>query len=183
MIPDRDWIEGWGSRYDTAHDERLFDPWQRTERLPRKGWEDLIAWKFVRDGRRRKAALNGVAAQHDVTLEELTAAALRFDGDWYPLRIVSLPRGTGAAMGSAVLACIAPDRFSLYDINANRAARSFGADVSQSVTINGYGRYMSWVRRVADAADMSLRAVDRALFVAGKQISWGDEPPPVPVAE
>ena len=182
--PSLDWIRGWGAQYARDLDEALFDPWSGRTRLPREGWISLAHWKFNRDSRRRNAALAGIQRQTDATLEELSASAVRFEGDWYPLRIVSLIKGIGPAMGSAVLACTDPKRFSVFDVNALRAARAFDQSIPDAPNnVGTYGPYMNWVREASRVCD-SIRELDRALFLAGRHMIQKGlvTPPPTPDA-
>lgn len=180
-IPDKDWLIGWQDPYNDDLDRELFDPWREMRRLPKEGWESLAKWKFNRDGRRRNAVLRGIA-DFDENLAMLPEKALEFTGDWYPLRIITIPKGTGPAMGSAVLACAAPDRFSLYDVNALRSANAFEPSIGGQATLGNYAPYMKWVRRVAREHSMRLREVDKALFSAGRTMKAGDAVPDPPAS-
>jgi hypothetical protein len=136
---------------------------------------DMIDWKFGSMAHRRARALDGLA---DVGWNGATGArakirrALASDDDFEALQLIAGPEGIhrfGPAMGSAILAACRPERFTVADVNALAALRTLERVPSGPPTfrMKDWLGYLEACRALARSCRMSLRDIDRALWVAG----------------
>jgi hypothetical protein len=136
--------------------------------------KELIGWKFASMPHRRARALEGVAPDRwkgRSGARDLIRRALASDDDVEALALI-VDGGIfrfGPAMGSALLAACRPERFTVADANALRALRTLGLMPPGPVTfgLKDWPGYLDACRKLAAACRMSLRDVDRGLWVAG----------------
>jgi hypothetical protein len=137
--------------------------------------KDMIDWKFGSMPHRRARALDGLA---DAGWNGATGArakirrALAADDDFEALHLIAGPDGIhrfGPAMGSAILAACRPERFTVADVNGLAALRMLERMPPGPPTfrMNDWLGYLEASRALATSCRMSLRDVDRALWVAG----------------
>ena len=137
--------------------------------------KDLIDWKFASMPHRRARALDGLA---DVGWNGAAGArtsirrALAADDDADALRLIAGPEGIhrfGPAMGSAILAACRPDRYTVADKNALHALRSMELmpPGPETFRLRDWPEYLTVCRTLARTCRMTLRDVDRGLWVAG----------------
>ena len=132
---------------------------------------------------RRARALEGVAPERwkgRGGARDLIRRALASDDDIEALALI-VDGGIfrfGPAMGSALLAACRPERFTVADANALLALRTLGLVPPGPVTfrLKDWPGYLVECRKLAAACRMSLRDVDRALWVAGAQGSTIERP-------
>jgi hypothetical protein len=138
--------------------------------------KELIGWKFGSMPHRKARALDGLA---DVGWNGAAGArakirrALAVDDDFEALNLIAGPDGIhrfGPAMGSTILAACRPDRFTVADTNALHALRTLERMPPGPPTfrLKDWLGYLQTCRALAKACRMSLRDVDRALWVAGR---------------
>jgi hypothetical protein len=138
--------------------------------------KELIDWKFSSMAHRRARALDGLA---DTGWNGPTGArakirpALASQDDFEALNLIAGPEGIhrfGPAMGSTILAACRPDRFTVADTNALRALRTLERMPPGPPTfrLKDWLGYLDACRALAKTCRMSLRDVDRALWVAGR---------------
>ena len=141
--------------------------------------KELIGWKFQSMPHRRARALEGVAPERwkgRGGARDLIRRALASDDDVGALDLIAGPGGIfrfGPAMGSALLAACRPEGFTVADANALLALRTFGLVRPGPVTfrLKDWPGYLVECRKLAATCRMSLRDVDRALWVAGTRPS------------
>ena len=133
---------------------------------------ELIGWKFGSMAHRKALAMRGISPQRWAGPDgaaELIRRALADSDDANALATVCRIYRFGPAMGSAVLAACRPERFTVADSRALKALRGLGrmpagpADFRQS----DWPPYLDACRNLAALCGLSLREVDRALWVAG----------------
>jgi hypothetical protein len=137
--------------------------------------KELIGWKFGNMPHRRARALEGVSDDRWKGLggaRSLIRRALTSDDDFEALNLLAGPDGIfrfGPAMGSAILAACRPDTFTIADSRALFALRSLDLmpPGPESFRVKDWVEYLHRCRELAGASRMSLRDVDRALWVAG----------------
>jgi hypothetical protein len=132
---------------------------------------ELIGWKFGSMAHRRALAMRGISPQRWAGPDgaaELIRRALADGDDASALVTVCRIYRFGPAMGSVVLAACRPERFTVADSRALKALRELGrmptgpADFRQSDWLP----YLGACRNLAALCALSLREVDRALWVA-----------------
>jgi hypothetical protein len=136
---------------------------------------ELIGWKFGSMAHRKALAMRGVSPQRWAGpggAAELIRHALADNDDANALATVCRIYRFGPAMGSVVLAACRPERFTVADSRALKALRGLGRmqagpdDFRQSDWLP----YLGACRSLARLCGLSLRAVDRALWVAANDL-------------
>jgi hypothetical protein len=138
--------------------------------------KELIGWKFGSMPHRKARALDGLAAVGWNGAEgarALIRRALAADDDFEALHLIAGPDGIyrfGPAMGSTILAACRPDRFTVADTNALHALRTLERMPPGPPTfrLKDWLGYLQACRALAKTCRMSLRDIDRALWVAGR---------------
>jgi hypothetical protein len=137
--------------------------------------KELIGWKFGSMAHRRARALDGLEDtgwNGPAGARAVIRGALAADDDFEALDRIAGPAGIhrfGPAMGSTILAACRPDRFTVADVNALAALRSLDRMPPGPPTfrLKDWLGYLGACRALAKTCRMSLRDVDRALWVAG----------------
>ena len=137
--------------------------------------KELIGWKFGSMAHRRARALDGLADtgwNGAMGARALIRRALSADDDFGALHTLAGPEGIhrfGPAMGSTILAACRPERFTVADSNALAALRALDRMPPGPPTfrLKDWLGYLRECRALATTCRMSLRDVDRALWVAG----------------
>ena len=137
--------------------------------------KELIGWKFGSMPHRRARALDGLADTGWNGADGARAKirrALAARDDVEALAFIAGPEGIyrfGAAMGSTILAACRPDRFTVADSNALLALRTLERMPPGPPTfrLQDWPGYLRECRALAKVCRLSLRDVDRALWVAG----------------
>ena len=131
----------------------------------------LISWKFQSMAHRRALALRGVSLERwegrDGAGELVRRALADQDDDGALAKVCDIYR-FGPAMGSVVLAACRPGRFTVADSRALATLRRLGRMPPGPL---GFRRgdwlpYLDACRSLASLCGLSLREVDRALWVA-----------------
>jgi len=136
---------------------------------------ELIGWKFGSMAHRKALAMRGISPQRWAGrggAAELIRRALADSDDDNALAMVCGIYRFGPAMGSTVLAACRPERFTVADSRALTALRGLGRMPPGPA---GFRRshwppYLSACRSLAALCGLSLREVDRALWVAGDDL-------------
>jgi hypothetical protein len=137
--------------------------------------KELVGWKFGSMPHRRARALDGLADtgwNGTAGARALIRRALASDDDFEALQVIAGPDGVhrfGPAMGSTILAACRPDRFTVADVNALAALRMLERMPPGPPTfqLKDWLGYLRACRALAKTCRMSLRDLDRALWVAG----------------
>ncbi len=150
--------------------------------LDRKQAADLINWKFQSMPHRKALAMRGISAQcwedqdGSAGAGELIRSALASADDFTALDVMARPASGiyrfGPAMGSVVLAACRPETFTIADTRALKAVRKLKLvpDGPPQFQMSDWLPYLSACRRLAGQCDLSLRDVDRALWIAASEL-------------
>ena len=177
-------LRGWGELYPdplAAAEQNAAARVNEDERLARFAGLDvldhdqvteLIGWKFGSMAHRKALAMRGISPQRWAGPDgaaELIRRALADSDDANALATVCRIYRFGPAMGSAVLAACRPERFTVADSRALKALRGLGRMPAGPAVFqhSDWPPYLDACRNLAALCGLSLREVDRALWVAG----------------
>lgn len=132
---------------------------------------ELIGWKFGSMAHRRALATRGVAPERwegPAGAASLIRDALAESNDGNALATVCGIYRFGPAMGSVILAACRPGRFTIADSRALKTLRTLGRMPAgpPGFRLADWLPYLDACRDLANMCGMSLRDVDRALWVA-----------------
>ena len=120
----------------------------------------IVAWKSSRS--------TGLALRNaEADVDDALRLAVSAKTDRAAVAVLVGLRGVRVPVASAILAAIAPDRFTIIDY---RALESLGI-VKSVLTIEFYLAYLAECRRLARTHVVSLRDLDRALWQWSKDLS------------
>jgi len=151
-------------------DERL-GRFAELEVLNRDQVVALINWKFQSMAHRRALAMRGISQERWTGKDgaaELIRRGLASSDDTAALAAVCDIYRFGPAMGSVVLAACRPKRFTVADWRALKALRLLKRmpDGPREFRQDDWLPYLHACRTLSDVCCLSLRNVDRALWVA-----------------
>src|SRR5215472_746381 len=132
---------------------------------------ELIGWKFQSMAHRKALATRGVSLERwggkDGAAELIRRALANGDDDQALATVCGIYR-FGPAMGSVVLAACRPGRFTVADSRALKALRRLGRMPAgpPGFRQGDWLPYLRACRGLTELCGMSLREVDRALWVA-----------------
>jgi hypothetical protein len=131
----------------------------------------LIQWKVQSMAHRKTLAMRGISSERRDGQDggaELVRKALAATDDYVALTTVCGIYRFGPAMSSAVLAACRPSRFTVADSRALKALRGLGRlpGGPRVFRLGDWLPYLDACRTLSHLCDMSLREVDRALWVA-----------------
>lgn len=164
--------------YRAAEDNKL-KQFSGLDALTRAQVKELIDWKFQSMPHRKARAQRAITVARwsgrrgSPGTEEFINQALAAKDDYEALQVISIPGGGvygfGPAMGSAILAACRPKRFTVADTRALRTLRALKLIPMgpPSFRMQDWQGYLSVCRELAKSCRISLRNVDRALWVAG----------------
>jgi hypothetical protein len=175
LYPDPSAPAGQNAAARASEDERL-GRFAGLDVLDRDQVIELIGWKFGSMAQGKALAMRGISPQRWAGRDgaaELIRRALADGDDDNALAMVCGIYRFGPAMGSTVLAACRPGRFTVADSRALTALRGLGR---MPPGPDGFRRgdwlpYLSACRSLAALCGLSLREVDRALWVAGDDLS------------
>jgi hypothetical protein len=174
LYPDPSAPAGQNTAARADEDERLAR-FAGLDALDRDQVIELVGWKFGSMAHRKALAMRGVSPQRWAGPDgaaELIRHALADNDDGNALATVCRIYRFGPAMGSVVLAACRPERFTVADSRALKALRGLGrmqagpADFRHSDWLP----YLGACRSLATLCGLSLREVDRALWVAAHDL-------------
>ncbi len=155
-------IPRWAGRYPIEADANIEKiaaaVWERGH-LTRPEFLDLCAWKTPRSRplcRRNRPAL----------VERLTREAFSTDDERLRIEALTRLRGVGWPTASVLLHLCARDRYPILDA---RALWSLGHRKPPGGSFPFWSAYAEFARKLADAAGVSMRALDRALWQYSKE--------------
>jgi hypothetical protein len=156
----------------TAEDEWL-GQFAGLDRLDRDQVIGLIGWKFQSMAHRKALALRGITPERWDGAADLIRRALADRDDDNALATVRGIYRFGPAMGSVVLAACRPDRFTVADSRALQALRGLDRMPAgpRSFRQRDWVPYLNTCRSLASLCGLSLRDLDRALWVAAEDSS------------
>jgi hypothetical protein len=149
------------------------------EALERGQVVELVTWKFQSMAHRRALALRGVSQERwegsDGASELVRQALKDQDDDRALVKVCGIYR-FGPAMGSVVLAACRPGRFTIADRRALATLRRLGRMPAgpPGFRLVDWLPYLDACRSLASLCGLSLREVDRALWVAADDSSIPD---------
>ncbi len=135
----------------------------------------LIGWKFQSMAHRKALAMRGISPQRWAGpggAAELIRHALADNDDGNALATVCRIHRFGPAMSSVVLAACRPERFTVADSRALKTLRALGRMQAGSPDFRqgDWLPYLNACRSLAMLCGLSLREVDRALWVAANDL-------------
>jgi hypothetical protein len=156
-----------------ANEDRRLGLFAGLDALDRDQVVKLIEWKFQSMAHRKTLAMRGISPERwngPDGAAELIHKALAATDDYVALATVCGIYRFGPAMGSVVLAACRPSRFTVADSRALKALRGLGRMPSgpQVFQLRDWLPYLDACRALSHLCDMTLREVDRALWVAAE---------------
>ena len=154
-----------------ADEDKRLGRFAGQEALDREQVIELIGWKFQSMAHRKALAMRGVSPErwggNDGAAKLIRRALANGDDDQALAMVCGIYR-FGPAMGSVVLAACRPGRFTIADSRALKALRGLGRMPAGPPGFRqaDWLPYLMACRRLAGRCGMSLREVDRALWVA-----------------
>jgi hypothetical protein len=175
LYPDPSAPAGQNAAARADEDERLAG-FAGLDVLERDQVIQLIGWKFGSMAHRKALAMRGVSPQRWAGPDgacELIRHALADNDDGNALATVCRIHRFGPAMGSVILAACRPDRFTVADSRALKTLRGLGRmqDGPADFQARDWLPYLNACRSLATLCGLSLREVDRALWVAANELS------------
>jgi hypothetical protein len=142
---------------------------------------ELINWKFGSMAHRRALAMRGISPERwagpDGAAGLIRRALAASDDDDALATVCGIYR-FGPAMGSTVLAACRPGRFTVADSRALEALRGLGRMSAgpPGFRLADWPPYLTACRSLAMQCELSLRDVDRALWVAANDPGLANMP-------
>jgi hypothetical protein len=145
--------------------------------LDRDQATELVGWKFQGMAHRKALALRGITPERWDDHDDLPGAAavirsaLASDDDYRALATMASGTGGiygfGPAMSSVILAACQPQRFTVADWRALNTVRQLGlmSPGPARFRLQDWLPYLTACRKLAQTCGLSLRQVDRALWV------------------
>lgn len=166
------WVDQWAATY-TVDADQILDRYAGASQLDRTNLEELVAWKFSSDARRRKRTLNLLDQATDQAIQSYTRRAIGCNDELAALLLVQWIPGVGPALGSAILMAALPAQYSVFDVRSLASARALGCcpPGPTRATNDAWEPYLAAVRRIASHTDRPIRHVDRALFRANGRLN------------
>jgi hypothetical protein len=165
------WIDEWADQYPANGDALVEELWGAKE-LDSEGWTRVVTWKLQLDRRWQALALAALANEPEDRLRMISRDARRCEDDFAALQVVRAVPGVGKAIGSAVLAIMEPERWTVYDWRAQASLKALARDYEFADPEQlGYWReYLATCRHLRDQQGTTLRHIDRALWAAKGEI-------------
>jgi len=175
LYPDPSAPAGQNAAARANEDERLAK-FAGLDVLDRDQVIQLIGWKFQSMAHRKALAMRGISPQRWAGpggAAELIRHALADDDDGNALATVCRIQRFGPAMSSVVLAACRPERFTVADSRALKTLRALGRmePGPPGFRQGDWLPYLNACRSLARLCGLSLREVDRALWVATNDLS------------
>lgn len=108
-----------------------------------------------------------IARNTEVGVRGLTEAAFLARDEARRLRLLLGLPGVGLAVASVMLHFVEPGRYPIYDTRVRAALRGLGSRERFASTPAGWIAYGHHLRRLARRRRVSLRALDKALWLVG----------------
>jgi hypothetical protein len=174
----RDWVLCWSGKYpNPPAEDDLLAKFNGVEFLTRPQAEELISWKFQTDPRRRKRTHNLFATESDDRIHEMTKRAFAGTGDYDALLACTSLKGIGPATGSVFLMAQSPENYTVIDIRALKSVRGLDRLPSgpADARVEHWGPYLTACRKIAEETGLSLRVVDRAMYMANGRVDCPED--------
>jgi hypothetical protein len=151
---------------------------------------ELIEWKFQSMHHRKALAMRGISPERwdgrdgAPGAADLIRKALTTSDDHEALATLANSAGGiyrfGPAMSSVILAACRPDRFTVADSRALSTLRALGRmpPGPPGFRLNDWLPYLDACRKLAQLCGLSLRQVDRALWVGASDPRMAQADPP-----
>lgn len=161
-----------------ANEDQRLGLFAGLEALDRDQVAQLIEWKFQSMAHRRALAMRGISPERwngQDGAAELIRKALATTDDYTALATACGIYRFGPAMSSVVLAACRPTRFTVADSRALKALRELGRMPGGPPVfqLRDWLPYLDACRTLSHQCGMSLREVDRALWVAANDLNLG----------
>lgn len=171
-----------------ANEDRFFARFAGLAALDRGQAAELVEWKFQAMPHRKTLAMRGIGPErwdgHDGApgAAALVRRALATSDDYQALATMADGAGGiyrfGPAMSSVVLAACRPQRFTVADSRALKTLRGLGLmpPGPPGFRLGDWLPYLTACRQLARQCALSLRQVDRALWIGASDplLSGGD---------
>lgn len=160
-VIEQPWIDAWSKKYDIPYDSNLKGLGDRVRQRRHYDRDDLLEighWKSAR-------ATGRMSRNTDDEIQEITGLALSASE---PLRhrILTLLKGVGVPMASALLMAWDPEKYTVIDVRAVSSLVAHGEISPTEGKLPPYLEYLQVCREIAQRCDRDLRTVDRALYAA-----------------
>jgi hypothetical protein len=162
-----------------ADEDQRLSGFAGLDELDRGQAAELVAWKFQAMPHRRKLAMAGISLERWTTKDGVVGAgtlirrALAETDDYEALATMARRIGGishfGPAMSSVILTACRPLRYTVADSRALKALRDLGLLPfgTAGFRLDDWIPYLEVCRTLSDSCGMTLRQVDRALWVGG----------------
>ena len=137
-------------------------------RRRRRGAVYLTRAELVRLGEWKSARVRPRIARNTAAgVRGLTTAAFLCCDEGRRLRLLQGLSGVGPAVASVILHFAEPGRYPVYDVRVRAALRRLGVRTPFPPTVDGWVAYVGCLRRLARRCRVSLRTLDKALWLLG----------------
>jgi hypothetical protein len=163
------WVVQWAATYPNPdREDEFLRRFANADHFTREQVDELIAWKFQSDPRRRANARRRIATERNDDIVDFTARAIRCNDELCALLLVTQLHGIGPALGSAALMAAVPARYTVMDTRALASLRSLGllGPGSDQAITSVWPAYLESCRQLASTLNLPPRTIDRALFKA-----------------
>ena len=130
----------------------------------------VIAWKL--EPRWQPGTFRRLALESDEHIADLTRRAFACNDELGALLILCDLNGVGPPVASSILLAYDPIRYTVMDVNANKSLHALGELPEGSAErAREWPEYLAACRRISARTDLTLRAVDQALYMARGNLS------------
>lgn len=170
------WVCAWAAQYPADYDDVIL-PFAGRAALTMAEVDAILVWKFGSTPHWLQQARGALANCEEGYVVDVVARAIRSNDDLGAMLLLQDIKRFGHATASAILMATNPQRYTVYDVRANKsleALRMLQTDECQGVWLN----YLESCRRVSRRADQPLRRVDQALYKANGVVTLPPGPLP-----
>jgi hypothetical protein len=151
-------------------EKEIGDQLRMTKTLTKSQLEEIIPWKFDRDGRIRANELRLIKGIDELALKEKSARIfnLDIDHDYERIELLRSFTGIGVAVASVILAFFDPENYCVFDFHIYQEL--FGK--RPDYTTDEYVKLLTTLRKEAKKCGVSTRDVEKAYFRKNYQRSY-----------
>ncbi len=171
MVLDKTWIEDLAKQYDENNEKEnilekgIFNAINKIGSPPSYITKDILMkiadWKAAR--------VKGRVEKNDEQyVRDVTQISLSSKNEKLKLEVLTILNGVGIRMASTILFFCYPKRYTVMDYRAWNSLKAFGkieGNIDDNDVFEGWLRYNEECRKIADKCNVSLRTLDKALWM------------------